>query len=82
MARLATLATCSLNQWALDFDGNLERTRQSIAIAKERGATYRVGPELELTGYGCEVWGKKSILFLYFCFVHTPRLSPGRSQME
>lgn len=55
MARLATLATCSLNQWALDFDGNLERTRQSIKIAKERGATYRVGPELELTGYGCEV---------------------------
>lgn len=55
MQRLATLATCSLNQWALDFDGNLERTRQSIQIAKEKGATYRVGPELELTGYGCEV---------------------------
>lgn len=55
MPRLATLATCSLNQWALDFDGNLERTRQSIEIAKQRGATYRVGPELELTGYGCEV---------------------------
>ena len=53
--RLATLATCSLNQWALDFDGNLARTRESIVLAKERGATYRVGPELELTGYGCEV---------------------------
>jgi len=53
--RLATLATCSLNQWALDFDGNLARTLASCAAAKERGATYRVGPELELTGYGCEV---------------------------
>jgi NAD+ synthase (glutamine-hydrolysing) len=53
--RLATLATCSLNQWALDFDGNLARTLASCAAARARGATYRVGPELELTGYGCEV---------------------------
>lgn len=51
---LVTLATCNLNQWALDFEGNLERTVRSIQIAKERGATYRLGPELELTGYGCE----------------------------
>jgi predicted amidohydrolase len=55
--RLATLATCSLNQWALDFDGNLSRTLESCAEAARRGATYRVGPELELTGYGCEVRG-------------------------
>jgi NAD+ synthase (glutamine-hydrolysing) len=53
MGHLITLATCSLNQWALDFDGNLERILKSIAIAKERGATLRVGPELEVTGYGC-----------------------------
>jgi NAD+ synthase (glutamine-hydrolysing) len=53
MGHLITLATCSLNQWALDFDGNLKRILQSIAIAKERGATLRVGPELEITGYGC-----------------------------
>ena len=52
--RLATLATCSLNQWALDFDGNYERTLASCVEAAARGATYRVGPELELTGYGCE----------------------------
>ena len=52
--RLATLATCSLNQWALDVDGNLARTLASCAAARARGATYRVGPELELTGYGCE----------------------------
>ncbi len=24
-----TLATCALNQWALDFSGNLQRIRQS-----------------------------------------------------
>ncbi|KAG1816244.1 hypothetical protein EV424DRAFT_1473040 [Suillus variegatus] len=52
MGHLITLAT-SLNQWALDFQGNYERIIQSIAIAKERGATLRVGPELEISGYGC-----------------------------
>ncbi|KAL1762695.1 hypothetical protein FB107DRAFT_253116 [Schizophyllum commune] len=52
MGHLITLAT-SLNQWALDFEGNLERILTSIRIAKERGATMRVGPELEIPGYGC-----------------------------
>lgn len=51
---LVTLATCNLNQWALDFEGNLARTRESIRRAKEAGARYRLGPELELPGYGCE----------------------------
>jgi NAD+ synthase (glutamine-hydrolysing) len=51
---LVTVATCNLNQWALDFDGNLERVRASIREAKARGARYRLGPELELTGYSCE----------------------------
>ncbi|KAF0689552.1 Aste57867_19009 [Aphanomyces stellatus] len=49
-----TVATCNLNQWSLDFDGNLARVIQSIRIAKQRGATYRLGPELEICGYGCE----------------------------
>ncbi|PSR76313.1 hypothetical protein PHLCEN_2v8545 [Hermanssonia centrifuga] len=31
----------------------MERILESIRIAKERGATLRVGPELEITGYGC-----------------------------
>lgn len=53
MGHLVTVATCSLNQWALDFEGNLERILTSIRIAKERGATLRVGPELEIPGYGC-----------------------------
>ncbi|KAF8062623.1 glutamine-dependent NAD(+) synthetase [Scenedesmus sp. PABB004] len=52
--RLATLATCNLNQWAMDFSGNLERIQRSIADARAAGATYRVGPELEVCGYGCE----------------------------
>jgi len=38
----------------MDFEGNLERVVTSIQIAKENGARYRLGPELEITGYGCE----------------------------
>ncbi|OWA53461.1 Glutamine-dependent NAD(+) synthetase [Hypsibius exemplaris] len=53
MGRKVVLATCVLNQWAMDFTGNLERIRQSIKQAKEKGARFRVGPELEITGYGC-----------------------------
>ena len=52
--KLVTLATCNLNQWALDFQGNLERILASIEDAKNKGACYRLGPELEITGYGCE----------------------------
>jgi hypothetical protein len=48
------IATCNLNQWALDFDGNLERIIASIRQAKELGARYRLGPELEICGYSCE----------------------------
>ncbi|XP_037102571.1 glutamine-dependent NAD(+) synthetase isoform X2 [Syngnathus acus] len=53
MGRKVTLATCSLDQWALEFDGNFERILKSIEIAKEHGAKYRLGPELEICGYGC-----------------------------
>ena len=52
--KLATLATCNLNQWAMDFEGNLDRIITSIQIAREKGARYRLGPELEISGYGCE----------------------------
>lgn len=51
---LITLATCNLNQWALDFEGNLERIAESIRAAKAAGARFRLGPELEISGYGCE----------------------------
>ncbi|TPX60523.1 hypothetical protein PhCBS80983_g01676 [Powellomyces hirtus] len=53
MGHFITLATCVLNQWALDFQGNYERILESIKQAKAAGARYRLGPELEITGYGC-----------------------------
>ncbi|KAG6292087.1 glutamine-dependent NAD(+) synthetase [Claviceps purpurea] len=53
MVHLVRVATCALNQWALDYENNLRRIKQSIHDAKDAGATLRVGPELEITGYGC-----------------------------
>lgn len=53
MGHLVTVATCNLNQWALDFEGNRDRIIESIQLAKKNGATFRTGPELEITGYGC-----------------------------
>lgn len=52
--RLVRVAACNLDQWAMDFDGNVRRTCESIRAAREQGAKYRLGPELELCGYGCE----------------------------
>ncbi|KAJ2475619.1 glutamine-dependent NAD(+) synthetase, partial [Coemansia sp. RSA 2320] len=54
MPHFVTLAACVLNQWALDFDGNYARIRESIVRAKACGARLRVGPELEIPGYGCQ----------------------------
>lgn len=48
------IAVCTLNQLALQFDGNLNRIVKSIQLAKEKGAILRVGPELEVCGYSCE----------------------------
>ncbi|KAK9448379.1 uncharacterized protein V1518DRAFT_375002 [Limtongia smithiae] len=53
MGHFVTISTCALNQWALDWEGNLDRIVQSIVQAKAAGSTLRVGPELEITGYGC-----------------------------
>lgn len=53
MGHYVTLATCNLNQWALDFEGNRDRILESIKQAKAEGASLRVGPELEICGYGC-----------------------------
>ncbi|XP_030504428.2 glutamine-dependent NAD(+) synthetase [Cannabis sativa] len=52
--RLLKVATCNLNQWAMDFDCNLNNIKHSITKAKQAGAVIRLGPELEITGYGCE----------------------------
>ena len=53
-SNLVTVATCNLNQWALDFPGNRSRIIDSCTAAKDSGARYRLGPELEIPGYGCE----------------------------
>ncbi|KAJ2493545.1 glutamine-dependent NAD(+) synthetase [Coemansia sp. RSA 2050] len=54
MVHYVTVATCALNQWALDFQGNYERIHESILRAKAGGARLRIGPELEIPGYGCQ----------------------------
>jgi len=51
---IVNLATCNLNQMALDFTGNQRRIIESIKQAKAAGCKYRLGPELEITGYSCE----------------------------
>jgi len=48
------VATCQLNQWAMSFTQNKRNIIESIIEAKRLGATYRIGPELEISGYGCE----------------------------
>lgn len=53
-SRKGLIAVSTLNQWALDFEGNRERIIQSIQEAKDQGARYRLGPELEVPGYSCE----------------------------
>ncbi|KAL3645527.1 hypothetical protein CASFOL_010707 [Castilleja foliolosa] len=52
--RLLKVATCNLNQWAMDFDCNIKNIKESISRSKQAGAVIRLGPELEITGYGCE----------------------------
>ncbi|EEH48540.2 glutamine-dependent NAD(+) synthetase [Paracoccidioides brasiliensis Pb18] len=65
MAPLVTVATCSLNQWVLDFEGNTTRIIESIRIAKAAGAKLRVGPELEITGYSCQDHFLEGDLYLH-----------------
>lgn len=48
MGHLVTVAVAQLDQWALDFGGNLERILESIRVAKQKGAKLRAGPELEI----------------------------------
>lgn len=53
MGHYVTVSTCNLNQWALDFEGNRDRIVESIKQAKKANSMLRVGPELEICGYGC-----------------------------
>ena len=58
MVRKTTLAVCTLNQWAMDFEGNMNRILQSIQSTKAAGDRYRVGTELEI-----------SSVFIFFIFL-------------
>uniref|UniRef100_A0A8C2H4D1 Glutamine-dependent NAD(+) synthetase n=1 Tax=Cyprinus carpio TaxID=7962 RepID=A0A8C2H4D1_CYPCA len=67
MGRKVTLATCSLNQWALDFEGNLTRILKSIEIAKQKGTTVPFGDGVLSTKDTClgseicaELWNPRS----------------------
>ncbi|GMR47722.1 hypothetical protein PMAYCL1PPCAC_17917, partial [Pristionchus mayeri] len=51
--RRTRLAVCTLNNWALDFTGNLERIIKTCHESFTQGARLRLGPELEVPGYGC-----------------------------
>lgn len=48
MGRKVIASVSTLNQWALDFQGNYERIVRSIHLAKQEGARLRTGPELEV----------------------------------
>ena len=54
MVQLVRISTCNLNQWALDFSLNLRNIQHSITLARQQHSRFRTGPELELSGYGCE----------------------------
>lgn len=48
------VAVASLNQWALDFEGNFQRIKLAAIEAKRQGASIVLTPELSITSYGCE----------------------------
>ena len=52
--RVCKIATCNLNQWSMDFEHNKNNIVNSILEAEKLGCSLRVGPELEIPGYGCE----------------------------
>ena len=47
-----TISAASLPSVPLDFQGNRDRILTSIAVAKQKGALIRTGPELEICSYG------------------------------
>jgi len=38
----------------MSFENNMNNIIESIWMAKKKGASYRLGPELEVCGYTCE----------------------------
>ncbi len=52
--KLIRLGAAALNQTPLDWEGNLWRAREVIAMARKAGVSVLCLPELALSGYGCE----------------------------
>ncbi|KAK0053547.1 glutamine-dependent NAD(+) synthetase [Biomphalaria pfeifferi] len=65
MGRKVIVAACSLNQWSMDFLGNMKRIIESIQKAKSSGARFRAGQELEISGYSCSDHFFESDTFLH-----------------
>ncbi|XP_035773682.1 glutamine-dependent NAD(+) synthetase-like [Anopheles albimanus] len=54
MGQHVRVVVSTLNQWAMDFQGNRDRILLSIGLTRIHQARYRTGPELEVCGYSCE----------------------------
>ncbi|KAF4650745.1 Glutamine-dependent NAD(+) synthetase [Perkinsus olseni] len=78
---MAVVATCNLDQWALDFDGNERRVIESIRIAHNKNAKFRTGPELELSGYGCEDHFLETDTFLH-CWESLAHIITATSELD
>ncbi|XP_059153927.1 glutamine-dependent NAD(+) synthetase-like [Physella acuta] len=65
MGRKVIVAACSLNQWSMDFLGNMKKIIESIHEAKAQGARFRAGQELEISGYSCSDHFFESDTFLH-----------------
>jgi len=48
------VASCTLNLHALSFSHNLKTIASSLQKSYDANASYRLGPELEISGYSCE----------------------------
>ena len=67
MSQLVTIATCALDQWALDLDGNKDRIKAAIKSAKSQSAKLLITPELSIPSYGLlDHWLELDNYDLYF----------------
>lgn len=54
MVSKLAVGICTLNQFALDFTGNLTRIVRTLDECIQNLVHFRTGPELEVCGYSCE----------------------------
>lgn len=67
MPQLITIASCALDQWALDLDGNADRIKQAVRTAKSGGVKLCITPELSIPSYGLlDHWLETDQYDLYF----------------